>query len=46
VPFVFSPQDPAKQKVDNKQVKMAGARRENRLMVDFNGLSSLDKNRG
>jgi hypothetical protein len=43
VPFVFSPRDPAKQKVKNKQVKMAGARSENTLISEGAGRSVINK---
>jgi hypothetical protein len=37
VSFVFSPRDPAKRKVGNKQVEMAGARSENILISEGAG---------
>jgi hypothetical protein len=43
VSFVFSPRDPAKRKVENEQVKMAGAESENTLIGGGAGQSLINK---
>jgi hypothetical protein len=46
VPFVFSPRDPAKRKVENKHVKMVEARSENTLISEGAGRSLINKTAG
>jgi hypothetical protein len=43
VPFVFSPRDPAKRKIESKHVKMAGARSENTIISEDAGRSLMKK---